>query len=369
MLQSLTVDKLKNFGIQRHFGLSHDPTPESSNGEYPVLPAVLPESEDSAHVLTALGRENTEQVESLSTEGALDDLKYIITENKVITEGSIIKNIGVGYPQIQLKSPFRYREISDIVSAILDEYSVNESFIELPDYETDEHFSSLGRPGYDVLGISQLGTSNEAAWNGYVTDQIYDSSEDKKYYLYNVESSHLSMIIEYDRSTKVESIIYRSESSDVEFWRFAKNGNDFAILTTTGSPYDANEALNTTEIITWHRSSNMTDILVPNTESLKPQVAHLYGFGNRMFPDSRRPIIWYGNDLYYAYVNSTTGIFGVAKVTPGSANVVSSVISANMDGNGNHAGISFNIVGNTLTGDISHWVGTKSRVTSFKKGL
>lgn len=366
-LQSLILDKITDFGIQRNFGLAHDPTPESSNGEYPVLPAVLPAAEGSAHITTALDREDTTEVDEIATEGFLNDSNYVIEDNKVITEGGVIENVGVGYPQIELKSPYRHKTIQDIISDVLSKYSITDTFIELPEQEVDPHFSSNGRVGYDVLGISQLGTSNPASWNGYVTDVIYNATEDKVYLLINVESNNLSSILEYDIPTRTYNTIYRAASAGIQFWKFAMFAHRFFIMTTTGSPYDSKSALNTTSIIRLNTNNDAVADFVASSESLKPQVAHYYGFGNRMFPDSRRSMIWYDGGLYYAYVDNSNDTFGVARATNMTNRSV--IISANMDGNENHAGISFNIVGDMMTGDITFKVGIKSRVVTFKKDL
>ena len=379
-LQPLTFDEIKDFGIQRDFMINHNPIRTSANGEYLILKALLPPSDESEHLYTAANREGTTLVDELATEGFANPLRYTFTDIGIETEGGIIQNRGVGFPQVAMKSPFRYKDIRDIISSILDKYSITMSDVEILTEEVNMYFSSNGRVGYDVIATQELGSSNPSGWLGHVTDVLYD--DNKFYFLYNVKSLYRSMIIEYDNLTREFDIIHRASAAGIEYWKFAKNSDVFAIMARTNGQtqdenYDSISSQCDTHIIQWDSSTDTVSSLVSATSLKQPQLAHFYGLGSanfespnqdtRMLPDTRRSMQYHGDDLYYGFVDTLSGICGVAKKIGGGG--IESVVSWEMDGAENHAGISFDIVGDTLKGSASFNAQNYSIVKCFIKSI
>ena len=159
---------IADFGIPRHFMLTENLEQVSAgNGAYPIMDAVLPASDGSVSLATRVG-ETIQPVQKLQTEGTLNPRNFIIDREGVSTEGGPIVNRGIGYPQIKMKSPYRYRHIKDVITDILNHAGISDSEINIPEQAVDAHFSSNGRVNYDLLG--NIGSGNPVTWNGYVTD-------------------------------------------------------------------------------------------------------------------------------------------------------------------------------------------------------
>jgi len=240
----------------------------------------------------------------------------------VRTEGGLIVNRGIGYPQLRMKSPYRYQHISDVITDILNHAGITKSDIAVPERDVAAHFSSNGRVNYDLIGTSDLGSGNPVTWNGYVTDFLHDG--DKWYFLYNKGRGNpngFSQVIVYDISTRTYTKLH-GFSSATEAWRFTKSGNNLYIVATTGGNYDANESSCETRIIQLDIATQTETVFVAHTGQLQPQLSHYYhGVGSAFHkPDSRRPLIYRENDgLYFAYVDRSNSQFGIAKSTaPGA---------------------------------------------------
>ena len=364
----LRTKGIADFGIPRHFMLTEDLEQTGENGFYPILSAIMPASHGSVTLATRVG-DAIAPVDKLKTEGTLSPHNFIIDANGVRTEGGLIVNHGVNYPQLKMKSPYRYRHILDVITDILNHAGITDSEIAIPERDVAPHFSSNGRVGYDLIG--NIGSGNPVTWNGYVTDFLYDAGT--WYFLYNKGRNNpngFSQVIEYDEATRTYTKLH-GFSSTTEVWKFFKSGNTFYILATTGGNYDAQEVSSENQIIRLDISGTPTEtVFVPHTNALKPQLSHYYaGVGNiHHLPDSRRQIIYRQNDgLYYAYVNISNSQFGIAKAT--GANTTTAVITVNMDNHGNHAGIAFDIKNNTLIGGTTFVSGSKSQILVFKKAL
>ena len=362
---------IADFGVSRHFMLVADTEQSGGNGVYPIMDAVMPAADGSVSLATRTG-ETLQPVQKLETEGTLNPRNFIIDREGVRTEGGLIVNRQVGYPQIRMKSPFRYRHIKDIITDILNHAGISDSEIEIPVQAVDSHFSSNGRVNYDLLGT--IGSSNPITWNGYVTDFLHDADNDKWYFLYNKHRANpngFSQITEYDEKTRTETKLHGFAAA-VEVWKFTKVGNVFYILATTGGNYDANESSSENQIIQLDISSSTETVFVPRTAAYQPQLAHYYaGVGSvHHKPDSRRQLIFRQNDgLYYAYCDRANSQFGVAKAI--NANTApTSVVSINLDNYENHAGLGFDIdASGVLKGGMTFLSGGKSQVLVFKKTL
>lgn len=364
----LRSDAITDFGLPRHFMLTENLEASGENGVYPILQAVLPASHGSVSLKTKVTDDPILPVQKLSTEGTLDPKNFVIDDRGVRTEGGVIVNRQVGYPQVRMKSPYRYRHIQDVITDILNRAGITDSEIEIPEQDVAPHFSSNGRINYDLLG--NIGSSNPITWNGYVTDFLYDAGT--WYFLYNGGRNNpngISQIIAYDVATRTYSRLHKF-SAATEVWKFVKQADDFYILATTGGNYDANESSSENQIIQLDISGNTPTetVFVPHTNSLRPQLSHYYaGVGSiHHLPDSRRKIIYRENDgLYYAYAAHQN--FGIAKAT--AQNTTTAVITINQDNYENHGGISFHIKGNTLVGGTTFVSTGKSQILSFQKTL
>ena len=360
---------IADFGVPRHFMLLEALTQTDGNGAYPIMDAIMPAADGSVSLKTRVTDTPITPAQKLATEGTLNPQNYITDAEGVRTEGGAITGAQTGYPQLKMKSPYRYRHIQDVIADILKHAGIANSEIEIPEQAVDPHFSSNGRVNYDLIG--NIGSGNPVTWNGYVTDRFYDDG--KWYSLYNKHRNNpngFSQIIVYDEARRTETKLHQF-SAATEVWKFTKSGNHLYILATTGGNYDASEASSENQIIQLDITNTTETVFVAHTVSLQPQLAHYYaGVGSiHHKPDSRRPLIYRQSDgLYYAYCDRNNSKFGVAKVT-GAGATPTVVVSLNMDSYENHAGIGFNINGNTLLGGMTFLSGGRSQTLIFKKAI
>jgi len=362
---------IADFGVPRHFMLTEDLEQSAENGFYPIMDAIMPASHGSVSLKRRVNDEPIAPVQKLQTEGTLDPKNFIIDDRGVRTEGGLIVNRGIGYPQLRMKSPYRYRHISDIITDILNHAGITKSDIVIPEQDVEPHFSSNGRVGYDLIGQTDIGSSNPITWRGYVTDFLYDAPNDKFYFLYNGgrnNANGLSQILEYNETTRTWARTHRF-ASGTEVWKFTKQGNVFYILATTGGNYDAHENSSQNQIIQLDITTDTSTVFIPHTNTLRPQLAHHYaGVGSVfMLPDTRRQIIYHGSELFYAYVDRANNNFGIAKAT--AQNNTTAVVTINQDNFGNRAGIAFDIKNNTLIGGTTFVRSARSQILVFKKTL
>ena len=362
---------IADFGIPRHFMLTEDPAQSGENGVHPIMAAIMPASHGSVSLKRRTNDDPISPVQKLSTEGTLNPKNFVIDDRGVQTEGGLIFNRQVGYPQLRMKSPHRYRNINDVITDILNHAGITKSEIAIPERDVTPHFSSNGRVGYDLIG--NIGSSNPVTWNGYVTDFLYDAGT--WYFLYNGGRNNpngISQVIAYDVATRTYRQLHKF-SSAVEVWKFTKAEDDLFVIATTGGNYDANEASSENQIIHLDISGNTSaeTVFVPHTNSLRPQLSHYYGgVGSvHMLPDSRRKIIYRENDgLYYAFVDRGNEKFGIAKAT--AQNTTTAVITINQDDFGNRSGIAFDIkASGELHGATTFVSGSRSQIIAFKKVL
>ena len=265
---------IADFGVSRHFRLLEDTDQTDGNGFYPILSAIMPASEGSVSVSARVG-DALNQVQKLETEGALNPRNFIMDVQGVRTEGGLILNPQVGYPQIRMKSPYRYRHVKDVVTDILTHAGITDSRVEIPEQDVDPHFSSNGRVNYDLLGT--IGSSNPITWHGYVTDFLYDTANRKWYFFYNKHRQNpngFSQVIVYDVATRTETKLH-GFSSATEVWKFTKSGNNLFILATTGGNYDANESGSENQIIQLDITSSTETVFVPQTAALATAIGAL----------------------------------------------------------------------------------------------
>ena len=128
----------------------------SDGSTYPILTSILPASEESVNVEKGSDMEIT-KVDELRTEGNLESDNYIITDDRIETEGGIVEDGSYDHPQIGLKSPYRYRTLENTISNILDHVGidVSDDKIEIPRQKVGHHFSSNGRVYYDLISFRE----------------------------------------------------------------------------------------------------------------------------------------------------------------------------------------------------------------------
>ena len=359
---------IADFGIPRHFMLLEDTEHAGGNGVYPIMDAVMPASDGSASLKTRVTDDPISPVQKLATEGTLDPQNFIIDDKGVRTEGRAITGAQTGYPQLRMKSPYRYRHIKDVITDILNHAGITDSEIEIPAQAVDAHFSSNGRVNYDLLGT--VASSNPLTWRGYVTDFLHDGG--KWFFLFNSGRNNingLSQVIAYDEATRTYSQLHQFLAA-TEVWKFAKHGNSFYILASRGGNYNASAVGSENQIIQLDITTGTETVFLPHTNALQPQLAHYYaGVGSiHHLPDSRRQLIYHQNALYYAFVDRANSQFGIAKAT--AQNTTTAVITINLDNYENHGGLAFDIdASGVLHGATTFVSGSRSQMLGFKKAL
>ena len=139
--------------------LTEDLEQSAENGFYPILSAIMPASHGSATLKRRSNDNPIAPVQKLQTEGTLDPKNFIIDDRGVHTEGGLIVNRAVHYPQLRMKSPYRYRHINDVITDILNHAGITKSDVFIPEQDVAAHFSSNGRVNYDLIGNIGSGES------------------------------------------------------------------------------------------------------------------------------------------------------------------------------------------------------------------
>lgn len=409
---TLFRDEVLDVGISRHFHLDVGES-DDIHGFYPIADFLGAASKGSTEVFSGLNMPLTE-VESLSSVGKFDSSRYRLTEGGIKTEGGSV-SASKGYPQIRMKSPYRHRLISDVIIDILRSLDISDAEVAIPRVLLELDFYSQGRLGYEFISTSGfIGSSAEGKWTGYVTDFLWEV--DRYYVLLNAsrDSTNRSTLFWFNPLDYTYEILYRSAEPTLtfrgtEFWKLAKLGNTVAILCSDSdtvaadnlfpdyrglnpSPgsYDAREPNNQVYIVYYNVVSETSFVAVAKDDQYRAQLAHYYVLGGTyydtlpatinasrdivtevlpdMLPDTRRSMLWYENELYYAYVDGNSlNKFGVAKCNL-AGDMTESVVALTTDGT-NHAGLSFFIDGNTLYVGYTRRRGGGSSILLFSKAL
>ena len=387
----LFTSHITDFGLEKQFRIIEDPESEKNiNGRYPLPEFIPPVSIDSTELKKSVNETLTE-VPELAERGALNPDNYVVSDDAVETEGGAIDNPSTGYPQLKAKTPYRHIPVKSVIEKVLAEVGITQKDILIQDESTDIHFSTKGRPGYEVVGQALFGTSQPVSWQGFVTDVLYDNGV--WYYLYSVPRDDVvnrSILMSYTVSTDAWTVLWRAPqiaNARTELWKMAKSGTDMFILCTDAAivggiesdmpdiavpadgSYDATETGNRVYILkrdlTLAVGNATTSVVVAKNASIKAQLAHRYLLGSTksdfrsvdsgsampvqrppvMLPDSRRKLIVYGTDLYFCAVSS--GSVGVAKVPIAGGNPTW-VERISQDDKGNQAGFFFDILGSRL---------------------
>ena len=403
-LQEINRTEIEDFGVDKHYRISPS-NRRSINGFYPVLDAFFPASVGSVEVKKNVSDTLTE-VDEVSRQGPLNPDNYEVGPDGIITEGGEVQ-AAAGYPQLQYKSPFRYKDVETLIRSVLSSNGISKYSIEIPNISLADNFSSNGRVGYDVVGTAQFGTSNPITWQGYVTDVIFDS--DNYYYAYNPvrgDRGNTAFILQKNKTTGEETVIHREKQQSTfttEYWKLAKNGNIIAILATNADKtvsgdgalpdisvpeapsYDATQSGNRSYILFLNTATDEVSTPVQQNSDFKVQVGHYYIFGQtysdyraenilaaqipqqppNVLPDTRHNFQWYNNRLYFVSVSDTH--IGVSSV--GESGGIRQESGIPLDGQSNQFGLDFDIVGSKLMVEATFKGDTNSRILAWSETL
>lgn len=390
-LNALLSKNVENIGVDRNFQLEID-ADGGRNGNYPIYDFIGPIVDGSVNVKKDVNTD-LNQVENLQNVGMFDSDNYQVTDDAILTEGGPVEGAATGYPQISMKSPHRFIDIETVIPLILTNLGITTQDIYVPPADAPANFSSDGRLGYDIVSTTQTGSSAAQGWYRYVTDILIEGIN--YYFLFSAtrdDPAKTSYLIRHNYQTGVSTILHQTTPasptfSGTELWKLAKDGDNIAILaadsqitgdanalpeyintTPTDASYDASQPSSQTYILLYDESADTATTLVTKTDTLAPNLATYYILGDprpilkddtdedyfrrsrsfSMFPDTRRRLVWYNNELYYAYFNRNNNQYGAAKVN--LSGVGASLFALQWDGT-NHAGISFIRKGTKL------WVG------------
>ena len=378
-LRMIRDQLMEDFGNEKAFHLTEY---EIGSGKYPILKSVLPPSKGSLTVSKSVN-DDLQNVDSLATEGDLDNANYIFTGEGVEVEGGTIRNPATGYPQAEIKSPYRHKTIRKIISDVL--YATNAT-IEINEIDSVPHFSSNGRVGYDTIG--NIGSASNLSWEGRTTDYIIDGND--IFFCHSAEREdpiNRSAVIKYDKLTD-QYIVVGIFGRGIEIWKIANHTSGLYVLgvdseNIPGTPnyptfesYDSNNMTHGVKLYVLDPSTgNISEI---HTGQFKPQLAHFYslgyenprgseaGYPHWQLPDSRRSFQVYDGNLYFAYTMGST--FGVAAYNITSL-VTSVVVSMQSDSHENHMGLGFSISEGMLVGGATYKTTEHSSAVVFRKDL
>ena len=156
--QEFRTKDITNFGLKKEIILEEESNEtEGITGTYLIPNAISPPSQDSVTLLAPESTTNANiielnNVQELATEGDLNPKNYKINDTNIQTEGSLLPQ----NPIMRFKAPYRHKKIDIILKDLLEHYNlynpdldptpdINFSYIELK-----PHFSTLGRPGYEI---------------------------------------------------------------------------------------------------------------------------------------------------------------------------------------------------------------------------
>lgn len=372
---------VNDFGIERRFRIYGSASEDQGNVAYPVMKGLMPASKDSVEIYKDSAN-TIEPVDSLTTEGHLDANRFVSLEDRFESEGGPIPisdaNIS-NYPQVSLKSPYRYADAKAIIQRLMNGTGISVS-IDIPKHILeDSHFSSNGRPNYELIGVTETIRGKEypsnpsyARWDGYITDWLHipvDSTQSRigYYFLYNSPDTlpgldlFRSAIIKYDKTDKIYTREYVFDPG-IKVWKIVNktdNPKGFYVIVT-----DEDDKA---KIVRIALSGGSYEEHSVSTGELSPYIHHYYvGVGvTRYKQDTRRSFIYHNNKLYYVFSHDEDRDFGVARLeTPPSI-----VVAENFDERGNHAGIDFDIVGSYVVGALTFGNDTNSKVSAFRKAI
>lgn len=326
------------------------------NGIYPVLPAILPPSDQSSKLHLSLS-ELGNLKEQLRTEGDLDAKNFIVSDNGVETEGGQLTGLTTAFPQIEAKFPYRYEPVGHLINAITSKFNIPQHTVVLFLAKLGEHFSSNGRIGYNSIGNSGQEYDRNLSFEGFpTTRQVIGNNEYTLYTTNGDDTYNKSRVLKYSHTDLEETIVY-SFDAGVEVYDMALlNDNEgyFLVRDATDHPrtYNTGRAISNTSVrilkINWSTNAVSTVVNRGSTYPVQGGCHYRSAAGTRWYavPENRQGFESYNNThLIYRWANATD--FGVAAL-PIAGGAVTSLISTKYDGHENDMGCCFSIAGNEL---------------------
>ena len=374
--QLLNRNTISDFGIQRYLKLRKDRATE--HGRY-AIPGALREVSEGSLSGTSGGSALVVH-NALETEGDLNPLNVSVEPDALESEGDFLPED----PQVEFKSPFRWKQMQTLVKELLESHGVTDYAIEVPKVAISQvFFETKGRVGYDVLNTRLTDQDDFWSWAGHLTDAKYHADTGDYLFLYSHRRSDFApRLIQYQSSTQ-RSFTLAEGDADMEWWQMhlvdsvgvSPKTLNVRILGTdvpsdplspTLGAYNAVETGNGVkiwgvELIDTNNRWRLNSLSVQRSSvsTFKPQLAQAYWFGytpdgannnerQSLRPDTRKG--FRGRDLYiYARANDV-----------GITNATSALVSFNRDGNFNETAVDFWVQGNVLYAACTWIIGERS---------
>lgn len=377
--QLLNRNTISDFGIQRFLELERDRATE--NGRY-AIPAILSEVSDDSLSGTSDGSPLNVR-EALETEGSLDPYNVSVEGGFLESEGDFLPED----PQVEFRSPFRWKDIETLVRELLDAHEVTDYFVDVPSVVVpDLFFETRGRVGYDSINARMADQDDVWSWAGHVTDAKFHSATGDYFFLYSHRrDDYPPKLIHHQKSTETQRVILEGDA-DMEWWQLHISsdtpltvqilGTDVPsdpLMPTLGA-YNCVESGNGVKIWTASfmqgsdRYTIQSALSQVSTGSFAPQLAQAYWFGytpdgaNNNERQSLRP------DTRKSFRGSATFIHAGASQV-GVVHGGSAVVQFNRDNNFNETCVDFWISGSTLYAACTWIVGDSSTLKVVSRSI
>ena len=324
-------------------------------GTYAMPEALTPVSEDSVSGSSGGNPLNVINDSELRVFGRLTPFNVKATETTLRSEGGLLNDD----PILSIKSPHSYPRTAEFIRQLLANLGIHNLKINYPQLVSPEHFSSVGRAGFnaemsDVLRYAKDWIYNDG--NFYlIAGSPYTSAQD---YLWqwNVAEDEWTLLMEFNTGHEMWSIA----SSDYDvFYILGTQARQYQWILPNGT-YDSSEGTSSapSRVKIWRftRSTDVFEEFITASDNFPPQLAQLYsvGFtrenasGDRYgkVPDTRGGFDVHDGKLYYRYASSTA--YGVAEADV-LGNTSAFVTAPNAPDNfGGAAGCTFHISGDRI---------------------
>ena len=346
--ESIIQSRIVDFGPSKKILFSTVEDVEGVHGRYPLAAQYLPISDGSI-----AGRARNFAVLTpapsgrLETEGELDWSRFILNNDVVETEGSLVP-----YPPIfSFKVAYKYILLEEALKKLLNFYGIYNYDLQIPSITSSRRVQqNLGSSAYLYENVLSFYTRD---WTKRGTDTYF--------LLACPNASESDRIIRVtERGIRTLILIAQPSQSFMQM-NFVDDDTLYVIgsekSNTTDIPlgtFDSSESDNKTKIWKYVISTDIQTVAVASDHAQRPQIAVRYLLGRRTegpfnareysLPDNRNSFIRYNNESYYKYATNTT--FGVAKIA--NNGTITSVISQAADTYQNMSCFDFHIAGSLL---------------------
>ena len=287
------------------------------------------------------------------------------------------------FPQLEIKSPYRWEYFTYPVAEILRKFGINNSQLTFYPVDVGEHFAPVSRPYYDLLGNTGAEFDITGTWGGFVTD--WQRVGNEIYFLYSIHNTDVenkSRILKYDLSSHEWSFVHSFAQGDA-LWNIAvtDDANNIFVMTrdnrnaVSDLDYDslvsrANSTVKIQKISFAADGRKTVSVIANNGSPFRPQMAHYYHIAGGvygMLPDNRGGFTIARDRLFYRYTKGEDK-FGIAGMNLSSGAVVS-IFETTSDGEQNHSGCAFSIRGDTLFASFTWRDGVDSTMATYSFDL